>query len=296
MNPELCVVSDAARLAIQPNDCYRQSYNRFCRWVDAQEGYDTDDHGRYITRENVDLYFTRAVPNYAGKPDTIKTHKWSLEWYSYYREYVGTEMLVVENDVVLAGIETQKLRRKSAGVNAVGSNPAADPHVGLKDGISEANRIKMMEYIYSERNDDGPASFSHTWGWNCAVRTASSSGFKLSDLNMSYFYGPDDAGSKSRCLLLVHREGQVHKDRHEKDFQVGCWRHKLPKLCSVFATAKHLITELQGRQHTLDFLHEEKEEKKRAPWWDIKLINHKDWKGKCLIVCSTCALNYSPSL
>ena len=61
---ELAVNSNAAHLAAQPNDCYQQNYNRFCRWIDQQEGYDTDDHGRYITRENVDLYFSCAIPNY----------------------------------------------------------------------------------------------------------------------------------------------------------------------------------------------------------------------------------------
>jgi hypothetical protein len=85
---ELAAQSDAARLGNMPNNCYRQSYNRFCRWINQQEGYDTDDDGRYITRSNVDLYFSRAVPTYAGQGNTIKSHQWALEWFAYYREYV----------------------------------------------------------------------------------------------------------------------------------------------------------------------------------------------------------------
>jgi hypothetical protein len=284
---ELAAQSDATRLGNMPNDCYRQNYNRFCRWIDQQEGYDTDDDGRYITRSNIDLYFSRAVPTYAGQGNTIKSHQWALEWFAYYREYVGTTLLVVDNDVVKSGIKTQALRRKNAGPDAIGSNGAADPHVGLKDGITECDRETIMDYIYSERNDDGPASFSHTWGWNCAVRTASTSEILLSDLNMSYVFGPDDIGSRGRCILLVLRKGKAHKDRHEKDVQVGTWRHKNPKLCTVFATAKHVISELQQQQQSINFLHEEKEEKKRAPWWDKKLLREADWKGKNVVMGST---------
>jgi hypothetical protein len=91
-----------------------------------------------------------------------------------------------------------------------------------------------------------------------------------------------------RCsILLVLRKGKAHKNRQEKDIQVGTWRHKNPTLCTVFATVKHVIWELQQQQQSINFLHEEKEEKKRAPWWDKKLLREADWKGKNVVMVST---------
>jgi hypothetical protein len=281
MNSELSALSDAARLAATTNGKYTNAYQRFCRWVDDQPDVDNDDEGRYITRTNVDAYFARAVPLFAGNSNTIMTHKWALEWYAYHREYVGSDLeFLVESVVVQEGLNTQQLCRKNAGPDAIGSNPSADPHAGLKDGISEEDQLTIMEYIYSKRNDDGPAAFSHAWGWNGAVRTASSSELLLSDINFSNVFGPDDSGSRGRCVLLVLRKGNVHKDRHESDLQVGTWRHKTPKLCPIFATAKQVISELQQLQQSVNFLHENKKEKERCPWWNIKIINPTEWAGK----------------
>jgi hypothetical protein len=106
----------------------------------------------------------------------MKSHQWALEWFAYYRENVGSPLLVVDNDVVKSGIKTQALRQQNVGPHAIGSNGAADPHVRLKDGIIECDRETSMDHIHSERNDDEPNSFSHMWGWkNCAGHMASTS-------------------------------------------------------------------------------------------------------------------------
>ena len=81
----------------------------------------------------------------------------------------------------------------------------------------------------------------------------------------------------SRALLMVIRKGDIHKDRKDVDNQIGCWRHKEYVLCSVFATAAHVVWTL-SQNDTINFDHAQKKE--RAPWWDIPLIDWEEYGGK----------------
>jgi hypothetical protein len=74
------------------------------------------------------------------------------------------------------------------------------------------------------------------------------------------------------------RKGKVHKDRHETDKQVCCWRHKNYKLCSVFSTAAYVLWNLT-QNPTINFLHENKKEE-RASWWDTPLIDWEAYNGE----------------
>ena len=85
---------------------------------------------------------------------------------------------------------------------------------------------------------------------------------------MSAGYGVEKEGPLSRTLLLIMHKGDVHKDRKDTDQQVGCWRHKHYELCSVFATAAHVVYTLCSKN--VSFLHENKKE--RAAWWDLPLV------------------------
>ena len=137
-----------------------------------------------------------------------------------------------------------------------------------------------MHHIYRERRDWGPAAFNFSWGMNAAVRGASNRSLKFADLNMSYGFGPEEAGPLSRALLLVMRKGGVHKDRHETDKQVCCWRHRDYNLCSVLSTLMHVLWTLSG-DSDINFSHPDKA--KRAPWWDTDLIIWDNLSGKCKI-------------
>ena len=135
-----------------------------------------------------------------------------------------------------------------------------------------------MEYIYSSRRDWAPASFTYSWGLNAAVRGASNRSLVMVDLNISYAFGPEPDGPTARSLLLVLRKGDLHKDRHDTDKQVCCWRHKEHVLCSVGATARLLIWKLRQLGENINFYHENKRE--RASWWDIPLIDWDKYEGK----------------
>jgi hypothetical protein len=92
------------------------------------------------------------------------------------------------------------------------------------------------------------------------------------NLNFSYGFGPEKEGPRAHIPLLVLRRGDVHKDDHITDKQVGCWRHRNYLLCSVSVLARHVLWDFKNNA-TINFLHDDAD--KHADWWDTCLV---DWE------------------
>ena len=254
---------------------YTLEYNKFVAWVKAQPEL-TTPMAPYLSRANVDHYFTRYVARRGSTPNTVRRIMNALDWYGNYREHVGADpAFKCLSPLVEQALRTQKVYNASIGGTA---KPGSDPHMGLKDILPETDKLLMMDYIYRKRNDWGPASVKFNWGQNGAVRGASNRRLTLCDLNLSYGFGPERNGPLSRALLLIMRRGKIHKDRHETDKQVCCWRHKSYQLCSVFSTAAYVIWSLT-QNADINFLHLNKKEK-HASWWDIPLIDWDAYNGE----------------
>jgi hypothetical protein len=254
---------------------YTCEYKNFVAWVKAQPELTTPE-APFLTRNNVDHYFTRVISSTVVGSNTSRRVMNALNWYGNNREHIGVEpKFDCASPLVEDALRTQRVHSVLMGGTA---KPGSDPHMGLKDILPEKDKLLMMDYIYRTRNDWGPASVNFTWGQNGAVRGASNRNLTLCDLNLSYGFGPERNGPLSRALLLVMRKGKVHKDRHETDKQVCCWRHKNYKLCSVFSTAAYVIWNLT-QNPTINFLHENKKEE-RASWWDTPLIDWEAYNGE----------------
>ena len=252
---------------------YISEYNRYCLWVAEQPELHTSE-APFITRTNVDHYFTRVVSARLGTRNTVRRCVSSLQWYASHREHIGEDpAFVVASPDVEEAMRAQKTLMMSAGG---ASSNGSDPHKGLKDILPLSEKLLIMKYIYCSRNDWGPASVNFSWGQNSAVRGASNRKLKLSDLNISFGFGPEDTGPLARALLLVLRKGNIHKDRHETDDQVCAWRHKHYELCCVFSTAMYVLSSVT-QNPTLSFLHPNRS--KRAPWWEIPLIDWDEYSG-----------------
>jgi hypothetical protein len=76
-------------------------------------------------------------------------------------------------------------------------------------------------------------------------------------LNLSRGFGPERSGILSRALMLVLREGDVHKERRDTEQQICTWRHRDYRLCSVFSLSLSLIYKF-SRDDSINFLHEDK--------------------------------------
>ena len=253
---------------------YTSEYKRFSDWVKTQPALATAV-APFLTRRNVDHYFTRVISCRNGCPNSMGRIVNALDWYAKHREHVGANpAFKCRSPLVDSALVTQKAFNRTTGGTA---NPGSDPHKGLKDILPVPSRILMMRHIYLERQDWGPASVNFTWGNNGAIRGASNRKMGLCDLNLSHGFGPELTGTNSRALLLILRRGMVHKDRHETDKQVCTWRHDNWLLCSVFATALYTIFQLT-QNPAISFLHVNKNV--RAAWWDIPLIDWDNYNGE----------------
>jgi hypothetical protein len=251
---------------------YTSEFNRFTDWVQSEPDLNTPV-APFLTRINVNHYFTRVIARRTCDPKGIGRVANALNWYGTHREHVGaTPEFECKSSAVDAALVAQKAHFNLHG----GSNEGSDPHKGLKDILPVASKILMMEHIYRARNDWGPASVNFTWGQNGAIRGASNRKMGFCDLNLSHGFGPEMVGPLSRALLLVLRRGPVHEDHHDTDKQVCSWRQRDYRLCSVFATALYVI--FQITRMTISFLHADKKE--RASWWDIPLIDWTLYNGK----------------
>jgi hypothetical protein len=249
---------------------YRSKWNAYTKWVDAERAAGRLVAGAYyLTRENVDRYFLAVVVDMTAGKASVRKEVSALQWFANNREHVGADRFVVENAIVLICLKTQ-IANRSKTLEEKGNG--SDPHKGLKDVLPEFEREILMRHVYSNRNDWGPLSVSFTWGQNVALRGASTRKLVYADLNLSYGFGPEKEGPRARIPLLVLRRGDVHKDNHVTDKQVGCWRHRNYLLCSVSALARHVLWDLKNNA-TINFLHADRD--KQAGWWDTCLV---DWE------------------
>ena len=271
----------------QTNKRYEAEWKSFTNWVLSCPAINKESDEYFLTRINVDLYFQQVVRFRKGTKNTVRTAVSALQWFADYREHVGANpRFLVESPMVKSAIEMQQTVRRVTGGHG---NPGADPRKGLKDIFPTRDKERIMDHIY--RHDWAAAAINFTWGHNGAVRGDSNRKLTYSDVNMSYGFGPEEEGPLARCLLLVLRKGVKNKDRHDSDKQVGCWRHKSYKQCSVFATAVTILHYLS----TSDVKFEHKNKRERAPWWEIPLIDWSEYSGTnivftTLFCCSTTSL------
>jgi hypothetical protein len=268
---------------------YLAEVKRYQKWL-SDHGRGADEEGRWITRQNLELYFSTCLAQErSGVQSTLARIGNGLQWYADFREYPG-ESFVVKDGLYKTSLRAAVVRSKQTSVamsqaaydftedgteeaNATTTprKKVGDPHLGLKDVIPEEDRITIMKYIYGNRDEDWQdICVAHTWGNNAAARGASSRSFVACDLNLSRGFGPERTGPLGRAILLVLRKGDVHKERRDTDQQICTWRHRDYRLCSVFALSISLIHKV-SRDNSINFYHADKY--KRAKWWNIPVID-----------------------
>ena len=259
----------AVRQNVKLDPSYRSEYKRFVKWVKETSELETTNYP-FITRKNIDHYFTRVAAYRAGTANLICRVVSVLQKFSFVLEH-QTDFVVDSPDVTRA-LETQKVLELSREP----CNPGTDPHKGLKDMLLESEKVRLLRYVYRNRDDWGSAAISFTWGFNAAVRGASNRKLRLSDLNYSLGYSYEEQGNLSGCLLVVLRKGTQNKDRFDKDKQVASWRHKNYLLCSVFSTAAYVLLTLALKP--VNFLREHS--RRPAGWWSLPLIDWDQYSGE----------------
>jgi hypothetical protein len=268
----------AIMLMSKCDSTYRSEYKRYCKWVQNEAALVTPE-APFLSRNNVDHYFTRVISRRAGLVNGMTRVVNALEWHAAKVEHVGAiPAFVVRSPLVESALVLQKVFNVENGGTA---NPGSDPHKGLKDILPESSQLTYMRHIYGERDDWRSSGLNFTLGMQGAIRTASVTKFTYSNLNMSHGFGPEQSGANSRALLFVIQKGAVHKDRHETDKQVCTWRHKEWLLCSNFSTAANVISQISADE-VIDFRQLNKNV--RASWWGTPLIDWTKYNGESSVV------------
>lgn len=262
------------------NTNYFGVYKHYLRWYARKDDIvsfplqrvDEATNGpSYITQYNVEQYYEDAVVNMKGNYDTVTKKISALNFFKIHIEHRKSEK-VINSPSITDSIITQQ-NNNNAGTNE--TYAGSDPHKGLKDILSEEENVKLVRTIYSLRNDSHDLAFSYTWGRNAGVRGASSRALKFSDLNISTGFGPEIDAPRNRTLLMILRRGDVHKDNHGTDKQVGIQRHRDYRQCAAFATGMLLVTRLRELEGRLNFLHPDRNS--RADWWDVPINKYENY-------------------
>ena len=130
------------------------------KWIVLQRESGSLPHGdKLVTRENLDHYFTMVVPYRNGVESTVILIRQALTWYVKHRPIdCDPPNIAVVNDVVIAAYSAQAARQQARTKNA------ADPHHGLKDTMSQSDKLKSSTYILNDRDDWGSAIVVNNMG------------------------------------------------------------------------------------------------------------------------------------
>jgi hypothetical protein len=247
-------------------DCNKREYIKYCTWVEANNLRLPTSADKFLHRDAVDRYFREVVVNRNGNKNTVSRIGSSLQWcWDCVEETADDVHLVIKNAVVERSTRDQQASWK---IREHQVNAGSDPHKGLKDLIPVEDRLKILRHIHEKVKKWGSLSVSNTWGNMAALRGATNRALVYSDMNLSLGYGEK---TDPRVLMLVIRKGDINKDQHTTDKQVGVLRNKDYLLCASFNLALHVINDLRDDE-TINFLHGDKDQ--RAPWWDKPLIDY----------------------
>jgi hypothetical protein len=245
-------------------DCNRREYIKYCTWVEDNNLRLATSADKFLHREALDQYARDVIVGRNGDTNAVGKIISSLQWcWDFVEELPDDVHLVIQNAVVLRARRDQGISWK---IRKHRVNAGSDPHNGLKDLMTVEDRLTIMRYIHKYVKKWGSLSVSNSWGNMAAVRGATNRASLYSDLNLGNYGEKIDP----RVLMLVIRKGEVNKDNHLTDKQVGVMKNKDFLLCASFNTALHVINDL-ANDNTINFLHVDKAQ--RAPWWDKKLID-----------------------
>lgn len=108
----------------------------------------------FVTQHNVEQYFAHAVVNYNGPMSTIRNHLNALRHFRKHYEYPLGE--TIEE----SALNKHYISKQQFNFSNSEKNIDSCPHNGIKDIMSKADITKIINTIYTYRNDSLDLSFS----------------------------------------------------------------------------------------------------------------------------------------
>lgn len=246
---------------------YERNWKKFTTFIDKErENGNVPPGDKYLTRENVDLYFSETICDYIVTPDTARRVVSALQWHANFREY-GKGVFDVDSPAVKQALEAQKVN-----YGATLAKKIRDPHEKLPtDVMTDEEYMRAFDAIL-KRNEWEDLLLAWAICDQTYLRYGSYRVLTFDDICLDLAHGPkNDTGPGNKAMLsLILRPGGLHKDRFKYTKVVGNWRHREYIRCSTGALAMSLMTRFRNDPNLvgIDFY---ADANGYAKWWDVPL-------------------------
>ena len=260
---------------------YTQEWNRFCKWVDVQRssnGTELSSTGtKYLTRENIDRYFTIQVIKRRINGDSARRIVSALNWYAKHHEYSATrgQDFVVDSAMVQTTIDLLRERSYSRTQHARNFKKI-DPHDDVPDSyIPTTKWMQMMDVAIQKINyADLIVALATTKG--TLMRNANILNYTLSRYMVVEAFSPNalrDDPTDERCALqiIIRAEDMLkagdkrQADKNKKTTYVAAVRHKHWKLCLIGMNAVAMLMQLHD-DNELNFMNKDWQDRNIIGW------------------------------
>jgi hypothetical protein len=235
---------------------YKNEWKNYVAWVIQKRESNVIPLGpKFLTRENVDLYFSEVVVHRRVNPNTARRVVSALQIYADDEEYTdGSITFVVESPVVKKTLQSHRVLYEQRVNNSV-----RDPHLNLPtDVLTE----KETDCICKEAIQGSNWKDMHLSWTTCDqtfLRHDSLRKLTLRHLCLNDTHGPNVCNNDNfgigygwlddRCITYI-LDPFIHKDRHKKTDVVGGWRHMNYLRCCAGSLAMNLFVRLYADTET----------------------------------------------
>ena len=278
-----------------PPSEYKGIWKRYVKYInEARNNGELPEGDKYLTRVNVDMYFSNVVTTLEVTPQSAKRHRSALQWYSNNDEFFLEEepFQVANGQVVEASLEQQA---QTFATNYLLRNH--DAHENLPtDVLSKEDHRKLLHHIFSSNVQNWQ---DLAFGWTCThdtfLRLASLKIMRLCDIKTNLSHVPNENGPNNRMITLIlqpmqhkhngpnseggkkartKRRGGQRTVVKTKKRVVGMWRHKDYYRCATGLLAKVFFSRYHCDE-TLNF-NAARNDTERPDWQEKPLIT---WKS-----------------
>ena len=190
---------NSAAAGTKSDTSYRYNLNRFKRFVDEKRQQNIIPLGeKYLTRRNVDFFFTEFVPKLKVEPNTASRILPSFHVYADRTEHIDKRFEVDSVDV-RTGLQSQEVVYISLDIGR-----RMDPHSNLPcHTLTPAEHTKALDTVL-RNNYSHWQSLASIWtiGNNSFIRCDTFIKLRLPSLLLNYTHGPNLA-DKSNAPMLV---------------------------------------------------------------------------------------------
>jgi hypothetical protein len=220
---------------------YKYEINKYKKWVDEQR---LIRHGKYVTRDNIDLYFTEVQKDRLVNGNTGRRVVSALQAYATDVEYAGTaDGFCVESNTVKQMLAVQKRQKTQNELDT-----AKDYHVKLSvKNLTYMEKGKIVRYVL-ENNKIYWSDFTTTWNacnqMFCRVDTMKK--LKINDIYIDNNHSvgsikQDNEYTFDHEMITLILRPHIHKERSSVTHVIGAYRHRDPYMCFTGCIAMNLF-------------------------------------------------------